>query len=102
MLLASYMPENIQRRYKNFGALNMTNLVEIDKRTQRGQKIVNLIEEQYDIYLESKDAREREYRKQFPLEDQLKKRIVGQLSPIHSVASAIRTSNFSLEYIFKI
>jgi len=71
-------------------ALKRTPLDWIDKRTQRGQKIVNLIEEQYDIYLESKDAREREYRKQYPLEDQLKKRIVGQLSPIHSVASAIR------------
>lgn len=71
-------------------ALKRTPLDWIDKRTPRGQKITDLIEEQYDLYLENKDARDREYRKQYPLEDQLKKRIVGQLSPIHSVASAIR------------
>ncbi|KAI8343047.1 P-loop containing nucleoside triphosphate hydrolase protein [Chlamydoabsidia padenii] len=33
---------------------------------------------------------EKEYRKQHPLEDALKNRIVGQLGPIHALASAIR------------
>ncbi|KAI8064482.1 P-loop containing nucleoside triphosphate hydrolase protein [Gongronella butleri] len=34
--------------------------------------------------------REKEYRKKHPLEDALKERIVGQLGPIHALASAIR------------
>ncbi|KAI9258740.1 P-loop containing nucleoside triphosphate hydrolase protein [Phascolomyces articulosus] len=34
--------------------------------------------------------REKEYRKKHPLEDALKGRIVGQLGPIHALASAIR------------
>lgn len=34
--------------------------------------------------------REKEYRKKHPLEDALKARIVGQLGPLHAVASAIR------------
>ncbi|KAL1929425.1 hypothetical protein VTP01DRAFT_1563 [Rhizomucor pusillus] len=34
--------------------------------------------------------REKEYRKKHPLEDALKARIVGQLGPIHALASAIR------------
>ncbi|KAI8144658.1 P-loop containing nucleoside triphosphate hydrolase protein [Fennellomyces sp. T-0311] len=34
--------------------------------------------------------REKEYRKKHPLEDKLKERIVGQLGPIHALASAIR------------
>lgn len=33
---------------------------------------------------------EKEYRKKHPLEDALKDRIVGQLGPIHALASAIR------------
>ncbi|OBZ86031.1 Caseinolytic peptidase B [Choanephora cucurbitarum] len=34
--------------------------------------------------------REKEYRKKHPLEDALKARIVGQLGPVHALASAIR------------
>ncbi|CAO3638696.1 unnamed protein product [Cunninghamella blakesleeana] len=34
--------------------------------------------------------KEKEYRKNHPLEDGLKERIVGQLGPIHAIASAIR------------
>lgn len=34
--------------------------------------------------------KEKEYRKKHPLEDALKDRIVGQLGPIHALASAIR------------
>lgn len=34
--------------------------------------------------------KEKEYRKKHPLEDALKARIVGQLGPIHALASAIR------------
>lgn len=62
----------------------------VDRRTQSGQELLHFIEEQYEIYLDSKEERDRVFRRQFPLEDQLKKKIVGQLAPIHSVASAIR------------
>lgn len=34
--------------------------------------------------------KEKEYRKKHPLEDSIKARIVGQLGPIHALASAIR------------
>jgi ATP-dependent Clp protease ATP-binding subunit ClpA len=34
--------------------------------------------------------KDKEYRKKHPLEDALKARIVGQLGPIHALASAIR------------
>lgn len=38
----------------------------------------------------AQQQREKEYRKKHPLEDALKARIVGQLGPIHALASAIR------------
>eukprot|EP00160_Parvularia_atlantis_P020203 Unigene8260_Nuclearia_a/m.25364 Unigene8260_Nuclearia_a/g.25364 ORF Unigene8260_Nuclearia_a/g.25364 Unigene8260_Nuclearia_a/m.25364 type:complete len:498 (-) Unigene8260_Nuclearia_a:68-1561(-) len=41
-------------------------------------------------YLQSQRERERELRRKYPLEDVLKRNIVGQLGPIQSVAAAIR------------
>ena len=62
----------------------------IDDSIPNGSKIIDLIDSEYDKYLENRDKIEKEKRLRYPIEDQLKERIVGQLLPIHSVSSAIR------------
>ncbi|KAI9026081.1 P-loop containing nucleoside triphosphate hydrolase protein [Hyaloraphidium curvatum] len=53
-------------------------------------EMAKLFDEAEKTYTEEKRRREREQRRKFPLEAQLKERIVGQEGPINSVASAIR------------
>eukprot|EP00494_Astrolonche_serrata_P001927 UN01933 len=71
-------------------SIQRTPLEWLDTRTPQGQELYNLVIEEQEYYIEEKEERDKEYRRQFPLEEQLKKKIVGQLTPIHSVASAIR------------
>ena len=62
----------------------------IDESIPNGSNLIELIDQCYENYLENKEQREKELRLKYPIEDQLKEQIVGQLLPIHSVASAIR------------
>jgi len=54
------------------------------------ENMVDLIDEEREKYIANKGERDRQARLAFPLEEQLKKRIVGQLAPITSVSSAVR------------
>jgi len=56
----------------------------------KAENMIDLLEEDREMYLANKGERDRQARLAFPLEEQLKERIVGQLAPITSVSSAVR------------
>jgi len=56
----------------------------------KAENMIDLIDEEREKYIADKGERDRQARLAFPLEEQLKERIVGQLAPITSVSSAVR------------
>ncbi|ETO23819.1 caseinolytic peptidase [Reticulomyxa filosa] len=62
----------------------------LDESVPKASQISQLLDQKREAYLQHREQLERERRLKYPLEDQLKERIVGQKLPINSVASAIR------------
>ena len=62
----------------------------LDSNIPKVNEILDIIDEETTLYLENKKKKDREMRLKYPIEKELKKKIVGQLLPINSVSSAIR------------